>query len=254
MMLWVTLACVVAAAPGSAETEDPPTAAEVGQALYERHCAVCHGLDARGGGEFANLLTVPPPDLTAIATRRGGSFPAEEIGELIDGRLTPRAHGNPEMPVWGRRLGAASPGRDGEVEGEVYLVVEYLRSLQPAATASPQVPEEESRKVTQFGGEQFQRNCASCHGVAGAGDGPVGASLASPPPDLRTIARRNGGTFPTLRVARVIDGRDRIAAHGSRDMPIWGKRLRAPGGLGRDAVVRGEVMLYVDYLRSIQAP
>ena len=156
------------------------------------------------------------------------------------------------MPVWGRRLRTGDPGADGELGGEIYLLVAYLETLQPAA--APPADGKEDPKVAQAGAGPFARNCATCHGVAGAGDGPTAASLATPPPDLRSIARRNDGRFPTLRVARAIDGRDRPGAHGSRDMPIWGRRLRAPGGVGRDAVVRGEVMLYVEYLRSIQVP
>ena len=37
--------------------------------------------------------------------------------------------------------------------------------------------------------------CASCHGAAGAGDGPLAASLAKPPSDLRRLAQRNQGRF-----------------------------------------------------------
>ncbi len=251
-MVAAALVSAVAAAQEGPSDGGQATAAELGQGLYERLCATCHGVDGRGGGEYANLLSVPPPDLTGIAARRDGAFPRDEIVSLIDGRLTPRAHGSAEMPVWGRRLRAGDLEAEGELGGEIYLLVSYLETLQPT-TAHP-ADEDEDPKVAQAGAEPFARNCAACHGVSGAGDGPTAASLATPPPDLRSIARRNDGRFPTLRVARAIDGRDRLGAHGSRDMPIWGRRLRAPGGVARDAVVRGEVMLYVEYLRSIQLP
>ena len=145
-----------AAAPADPEDASQATAAELGHGLYEQYCATCHGLDGRGGGEFANLLGVPPPDLTGIAARRGGAFPAEEIAEWIDGRLTPRAHGSPEMPVWGRRLGVEDPGGAGELGGEIYLLVAYLETLQPAAARSPDG--EDDPKVAQAGAEPFQRN------------------------------------------------------------------------------------------------
>lgn len=39
---------------------------------------------------------------------------------------------------------------------------------------------------------------------------------------LTTLARRNHGTFPTDRVRRIIAGDENHAAHGSREMPVWG--------------------------------
>ena len=55
-------------------------------------------------------------------------------------------------------------------------------------------------------------------------------SLASvlkvPPADLTTLARRNGGYFPLTAVSEIIDGRTLIAAHGTREMPIWGFDVR----------------------------
>jgi mono/diheme cytochrome c family protein len=35
----------------------------------------------------------------------------------------------------------------------------------------------------------FERNCASCHGAAGAGDGEAGAALDPPPADLARASR-----------------------------------------------------------------
>jgi hypothetical protein len=36
------------------------------------------------------------------------------------------------------------------------------------------------------------------------------------------LSQRNGGTFPTDAVASYIDGRSFPAAHGTREMPVWG--------------------------------
>ena len=74
---------------------------------------------------------------------------------------------------------------------------------------------------------EFQVRCAACHGMEGLGDGPVGQLLKTPPPNLAMIAQRNGGSFPFERVFEIIDGRKEIAAHGTRDMPIWGDFYRA---------------------------
>ena len=72
----------------------------------------------------------------------------------------------------------------------------------------------------------FREYCAACHGSAGKGNGPAAAALKAVPADLTTLSARNGGKFPDVRVRRYIEGLDEIAAHGSRDMPVWGKALR----------------------------
>ncbi len=72
------------------------------------------------------------------------------------------------------------------------------------------------------GAKIFRRYCAACHGVNGKGDGPAAPALKRRLPQLATIAKRNGGTFPTARVRSIIAGDDVPAAHGSREMPVWG--------------------------------
>ncbi len=39
---------------------------------------------------------------------------------------------------------------------------------------------------------------------------------------LTTLARRNHGKFPDARVRSIIAGDENHAAHGSREMPVWG--------------------------------
>lgn len=75
------------------------------------------------------------------------------------------------------------------------------------------------------GKQLYERFCASCHGVQGRGDGPVADSLRVEVPDLTRIAQRQGAALPRDRIARIIDGRHVIKAHGSRTMPVWGEDL-----------------------------
>jgi mono/diheme cytochrome c family protein len=70
--------------------------------------------------------------------------------------------------------------------------------------------------------KEFQSLCAPCHGVAGRGNGPVAASLTTPPADLTRISQRNGGRFPKALVFVTVVGVERPAAHGTREMPVWG--------------------------------
>ena len=104
------------------------------------------------------------------------------------------------------------------------------------------------------GAELYQQFCASCHGARAFGDGPAAAPLKTAPPDLTLIAKRHGGRFPRQRIHRIIDGQSMPAAHGSRDMPVWGWQF-----YGRDREDPAQrqranelIERLVDYLRSIQ--
>jgi mono/diheme cytochrome c family protein len=98
------------------------------------------------------------------------------------------------------------------------------------------------------GKEMFTAYCTPCHGKEGRGDGPAAAALKRVPADLTTLAARNGGKFPDVRVKRYIEGLDEVPAHGTRDMPIWGPLFRS---LSRDtANMRVEALTV--HLRSIQ--
>ena len=64
--------------------------------------------------------------------------------------------------------------------------------------------------------------CASCHGQDGTGNGPAAAALKTPPTDLTLLAAKNGGKFPDAHIAEIIKGDRLTAAHGNKDMPVWG--------------------------------
>lgn len=70
--------------------------------------------------------------------------------------------------------------------------------------------------------EMYTSYCAVCHGVDGKGDGPAADALKVAPPDLTTLAKKNGGKYPTDHVTSAIRGDRRLAAHGSKEMPLWG--------------------------------
>ena len=73
-----------------------------GAALYKAYCAVCHGPDGRGAGPMASALKVPPGDLTRIAARNRGVYPASRVERIISGEeALPSGHGTRVMPVWG---------------------------------------------------------------------------------------------------------------------------------------------------------
>jgi mono/diheme cytochrome c family protein len=113
--------------------EQPPTGAEAGKIIFRTICVSCHGKDARGGGPVAVSLKTKPANLRLIAHRRSGTFPPEEIGQYIDGRKAPPAHGTREMPVWGNELATAAPDeqvREQRRAQAIEQLVAYLKTIQ----------------------------------------------------------------------------------------------------------------------------
>lgn len=132
------LALLLAGAPGAAAPQDgegaggQEGAVQRGHDLYAIHCANCHGSAGRGDGPMADVLKVPPPDLTLLSSRAGGTFPRHEVHRTIDGRREIRSHGGRQMPVWG--LAFQERGRVAEQEQDVQAriadLVAYLESIQ----------------------------------------------------------------------------------------------------------------------------
>ena len=104
---------------------------------------------------------------------------------------------------------------------------------------------------------EYELACMPCHGIDGHGDGPLAKKLTTPPSDLTQIAKSNGGTFPTLRIGEIIDGRAEVADHGAREMPVWGDRYRLtrlPNETRRDAErrTRKRIDALVRYVMRLQ--
>lgn len=101
------------------------------------------------------------------------------------------------------------------------------------------------------GAQLYRTWCASCHGLAAQGNGPLAPMLKRIPPDLTVITSKNGGVFPTTRVRRIVDGRE-VESHGDPDMPIWGAAFRTTEeGLSAEAV-KARIDSIVAFLESIQ--
>jgi mono/diheme cytochrome c family protein len=110
---------------------------------------------------------------------------------------------------------------------------------------------------------EFRQYCAQCHGMSGVGNGPVAAALKKKPANLTLLAKNNGGVFPEKEVRDFIDGTKTSAAHGSREMPIWGDafRMRSASQAGgkslqsvglTQAQVNAKIDGLVKYIKSIQ--
>jgi len=238
----VALAIVAGVSAQGPRQALPPLVPEslVGSVSFDLYCASCHGRLGHGDGPTAPALKTKPADLTVLASRNRGVFPRQRVLDFIEGSARASAHGSSEMPVWGPTLRALDAS-DARVTVRLQNLVAFVESIQQGPAPSP-------ASAAADGGTLFRTYCATCHGAAGRGDGAMAGQLRRMPPDLTTFATRNGGVFPAERVRQVIDGTG-IAAHGDRDMPVWGAVFKR-SGTGGDAAARIDAI--VRFLQGLQ--
>jgi mono/diheme cytochrome c family protein len=102
------------------------------------------------------------------------------------------------------------------------------------------------------GRQLYATHCATCHGVAGHGDGPTAQYLNVPPADLTGIAGRNRGVFPTEVIHRIVDGRRALRTHGDSAMPIWGDVFSLSGTPETDKAIGEKIRALVAYVETLQ--
>jgi mono/diheme cytochrome c family protein len=124
-------------------------------------------------------------------------------------------------------------------------------------SASPQATKPVIKKVPapytlpSSGKDMYVAYCAACHGATGGGNGPAAPALKTSPTDLTQLAVKHGGTFPTEYVESVLEGREMVVAHGSKDMAVWGPIFKSMGE--RDTIeVLQRVQNLTSYVKSLQ--
>ena len=127
----------------------------------------------------------------------------------------------------------------------VSLIASICLLAQANSKAKDAVPGKISGKAL------YSEHCAFCHGADAKGGGPFAASLKVWPPDLTSLKKKNGGTFPELHVAEVIDGEFQKSSHGSREMPIWGPIFRSAAH-GRNDSAQVRIKALVSHIESLQ--
>jgi mono/diheme cytochrome c family protein len=125
------LACVCAVGQQTTIKKVEPVGAKAldGKGLYREFCAVCHGVDLKGGGPAAVALKQAPIDLTTIAKRSGGHFPDTKVMAILKGQEGVTAHGNTDMPIWGKTFNDIS-GNMTIAQGRMHALVNYLQDSQ----------------------------------------------------------------------------------------------------------------------------
>jgi mono/diheme cytochrome c family protein len=133
-MLALAVVAALAAPAGQTASPRPPPPlvieSLVGEDSFNFYCASCHGRDGKGDGPVARSLKTAPPDLTTLARRSGGAFPAAEVAAFIAGTGRPLpAHGPGDMPVWGPIFQALETS-DPRVKVRIQNIVAYIESIQ----------------------------------------------------------------------------------------------------------------------------
>lgn len=129
-----------------------------GEVRYIRHCAGCHGADARGGGAIGQALEVHPRNLRSADLFRNSDD--ELVVRILHGKNLP-------VPVNPKALPSS--------EEEVSAILTHLRRL-PTLSWGP----------IEAGERVYDSLCLTCHGIYGRGNGSLVSSLSVPPRDLST--------------------------------------------------------------------
>jgi len=117
------------------------------------------------------------------------------------------------------------------------------------------------RKI-DIGKAEYEQKCVICHGILGKGDGVYGQMLKKPATDLTVLSKNNGGVFPFARVFETIEGTHVLKAHGTREMPIWGKEYRSSKyyddylhdpETDRSYFARSRILALTEYIYRLQA-
>jgi mono/diheme cytochrome c family protein len=111
-----------------------PTSPASGKQMFATYCAVCHGAKGVGDGPAALAMKVTSPaDLTTLAKKNNGVFPADHIRAVLKFGVETPAHGSSDMPIWGNLMGTLSTGSPDTrmiVNQRINNLTNYLKEIQ----------------------------------------------------------------------------------------------------------------------------
>jgi mono/diheme cytochrome c family protein len=108
------------------------TNAASGKEMFSQYCAPCHGVDGKGNGPAASAMKSQPTDLTQLARKNNGNYPANHVASVLkfgEGAGS-SAHGSAQMPVWGPLLQSLDKFHDTVMQQRVSNLVSYIETLQ----------------------------------------------------------------------------------------------------------------------------
>jgi len=186
------------------------------EAVYNKRCVHCHGVDGDGSGPAAKFLYPLPRDFTLATFKYKTTHADDEFPTDDDFRKTIN-YGLPgtSMPGWKSRLSSA------EVDGLITMIKEFggweeeeieFRPIVEGEVVPPS-PESEAR-----GRKIFVKACVQCHGNAGRGDITSGKRLADDAQNRiwpRNLTRPN-----TWRASRTVRDVFQRISTGIRGTPM----------------------------------
>jgi high-affinity iron transporter len=195
----------IAAAAGGALDPFPgrPPALARGAAVYREQCVQCHGEGGRGDGPKAAQVEGPPPADLTEREALGSVSPVDVYRKITIG-------------VAGTAMAQFEETLSPEDRWAVATYVATLRA------AEGDVREGEGLYATQ---------CASCHGAAGGGDGPLAVTLSVAPPALRDLAVQ--GRFSDEELVQLV-----LRGRSGTPMPGFARVLDAEAARKLVAFVR----------------
>jgi mono/diheme cytochrome c family protein len=144
VMKFISLAVILAAVSTLAAAQQAPAQTEPtikhvpitdapsnsGKEMFNSYCAVCHGKDGKGNGPAASAMKTSPTDLTLLAQKNAGKYPAAHVASVIKGQAMTPSHGSQDMPVWGPLFSSLSQGHESQVQQRITNLVAYIETLQ----------------------------------------------------------------------------------------------------------------------------
>jgi mono/diheme cytochrome c family protein len=107
------------------------TSASSGKEMFTPYCAPCHGVDGAGNGPAASAMKTPPTNLTQLAKKHDGKYPANTVAGVLKfgsgGGANP-AHGSTDMPMWGPLLQSLAKYHDSAVQQPISNIVTYIET------------------------------------------------------------------------------------------------------------------------------
>jgi len=110
-----------------------------------------------------------------------------------------------------------------------------LMSGIPAPYMTMSNPLPRSRGSIDRGAIVYEKNCVSCHGLTGTGDGPAGKALTPPPGDLAWLSRMPIAQWDSFMYWTVAEG----GAQFQRAMPAY-----------KDALSRADIWAVIGYIQA----
>ena len=192
---------------------EEPTGADVGERLYLRDCAWCHGAGGDGTGNGPDLVSGQNGDALTDFMLRTGRMPVARPDQ-------PSVHGEPHYD-----------------ESQIAAIVDHVTSLD--AVPGPPIPTPEPEQANlSLGLELYLENCAACHSTTGVG----GALTSQQAEDDGPSLVGSDLVAPGLHNSTALEIAEAMVA-GPGNMPVFGEETISPSQ--RDAIVR-----YVLYLQD----